>query len=169
MTLRQNCGRGESLGTTTYLKIVLGGRRGHAPCRTLYLHESLFCVGRISWRSFDCHRVVVNMGTLSLGDINGFKPVLASCFHFVDAVCFAAPLVLYGCPPSFCTAVPLVLYGCPPHAERLSPSCCTAVSIVLYGCPPSCCTAVAFCRTGWRSRRLCSRPLSRIRGSRTPR
>ena len=31
-TFLTNCGRGESLGTTTCLNPVVGGRQGHTPC-----------------------------------------------------------------------------------------------------------------------------------------
>ena len=41
-TFLKNCGRGESLGTTTFLKTVVGGRQGHAPCEVLLLQQSLF-------------------------------------------------------------------------------------------------------------------------------
>ena len=37
-----NCGGGESLGTTTCLKTVVGGKQGHAPSETLLLQQSLF-------------------------------------------------------------------------------------------------------------------------------
>ena len=37
-----NSGKGEGLRTTTYLKTVVGGRQGHAPCKILLLQQSLF-------------------------------------------------------------------------------------------------------------------------------
>ena len=43
-TFLKNCGRGESLVTTTCHKTVVGGRQGHAPCRILLLHKACFCV-----------------------------------------------------------------------------------------------------------------------------
>ena len=51
-TFLKNCGRGESLSTTTCIKAVVGGKQGHAPCRILSLQQCLFCVSRISWRSY---------------------------------------------------------------------------------------------------------------------
>ena len=41
-TFLQNCGRGEGLVTTTCLSAVVGDKQGHAPCRVLLLHQSLF-------------------------------------------------------------------------------------------------------------------------------
>ena len=41
-TFLKKCGRGESLGTTTCLKTVVGGKQGHAPCKILLLQQSLF-------------------------------------------------------------------------------------------------------------------------------
>ena len=38
----KNCGRGESLGTTTYHKTVVGGKQGHALCKILLPQQSLF-------------------------------------------------------------------------------------------------------------------------------
>ena len=35
-------GRGESLRTATYLKTVVGGKQGHAPCKVFPLQQSLF-------------------------------------------------------------------------------------------------------------------------------
>ena len=43
-TFLTNCGRGESPGTTTRLKTVVGGKQGHAPCRMISLHKASFCV-----------------------------------------------------------------------------------------------------------------------------
>ena len=39
---RENCGRGICLGTTTYLKAVVGGKPEHAPCVIVSLHEASF-------------------------------------------------------------------------------------------------------------------------------
>ena len=41
-TFHKNCGRDESLRTTTFLKTVVGGKQGHAPCKILSLHEASF-------------------------------------------------------------------------------------------------------------------------------
>ena len=43
-TCKENCGRGESLGITTCLKTVVGGKQGHAPCKVLLLHITSFFV-----------------------------------------------------------------------------------------------------------------------------
>ena len=40
-TFLKDCGRGESLGTTTCLKPVVGGKQGHAPCRMQPLFVSV--------------------------------------------------------------------------------------------------------------------------------
>ena len=42
-TFLKNCGSGESHGTTTYPRAVVGGKQGHAPCRKLALTK-LLCV-----------------------------------------------------------------------------------------------------------------------------
>ena len=36
-TFLEDCGRGESLGTTKYLKAAIGGKQGHDPCKVLLL------------------------------------------------------------------------------------------------------------------------------------
>ena len=41
-TFLKNCGRGESLRTTTCDKTVVGGKQGHAPCKILPLQQSIF-------------------------------------------------------------------------------------------------------------------------------
>ena len=41
-TFLKNCGRCESLVTTTCLKTVVVGKQGHAPCKILLLQQSLF-------------------------------------------------------------------------------------------------------------------------------
>ena len=54
-------------------------KQGHVPCKILSLRQSPFCVGRISWRSYDCHKVQVNLATLSFGDITRFKAGVFVC------------------------------------------------------------------------------------------
>ena len=56
---------------------VGGASNGHAPCRILSLQQRLFCVSGISWRSYDYHRVEVNLATPSCGDITGFEIVVS--------------------------------------------------------------------------------------------
>ena len=41
-TFIKNCDRGENLWITAYLKTVVGGKQGHAPCKILLLHEASF-------------------------------------------------------------------------------------------------------------------------------
>ena len=41
-TFHKNCGRGESLGTATYLSSVVGGKQGHAPCKIFLFQQFLF-------------------------------------------------------------------------------------------------------------------------------
>ena len=41
-TCLKNCGRGESPGTTTSHKTVVGGRQGHTACKIPSLQQSLF-------------------------------------------------------------------------------------------------------------------------------
>ena len=43
-TLLKNCGRGESLETTTCPKTVVGGKQGHAPWKIPLLQQTLFFV-----------------------------------------------------------------------------------------------------------------------------
>ena len=40
-TFPKNCGRDKSLGTTTCLKTVVGGKHGHAPYKILWFRKSL--------------------------------------------------------------------------------------------------------------------------------
>ena len=51
ITSLKNCGRGESLVTTTRPRNVVGVKQVHAPCELLLFQQSLFCVRQISWRS----------------------------------------------------------------------------------------------------------------------
>ena len=41
-TFLKHCGRGESLGTTTCLRTVVGGKHRHASCKILLLQQHLF-------------------------------------------------------------------------------------------------------------------------------
>ena len=41
-TFLKNCGRGESLRTTTCPKTVVGGKQSHAPCKILSLKQNVF-------------------------------------------------------------------------------------------------------------------------------
>ena len=41
-TFLKNCGGGEALGTTTCLRVVVGGKQEYAPCKILSLQQSLF-------------------------------------------------------------------------------------------------------------------------------
>ena len=36
---------------TTCRKTVVGGKKGHAPCKALLFHEASFCIRQISWIS----------------------------------------------------------------------------------------------------------------------
>ena len=46
-TFLKHCGKGERLGTTTYLETMVGGKQGHAPCIVLLPHKASFCIGQI--------------------------------------------------------------------------------------------------------------------------
>ena len=41
-TFLNKCDGGDSLWTATCLKSVVGGKQGHAPCKMLFLQQSLF-------------------------------------------------------------------------------------------------------------------------------
>ena len=76
-TFISNCGRGESPGITTCLKIVVGGKQGPVTCRILSLHQDLFFMS-VKLHE-DCHRVEVILANLCLLDITGFKIVVSLC------------------------------------------------------------------------------------------
>ena len=40
-TFLKDCGRGESLATTTCLNTVVGGKQGHALCKVLLLQQGI--------------------------------------------------------------------------------------------------------------------------------
>ena len=65
--------------TTTCLIAVVGGKQGHATCKILLFHKASFCVSQNSLRSHGCLKVEVNLTTLSLVYITGFKGVLSVC------------------------------------------------------------------------------------------
>ena len=44
ITCHESCGRDESLGSTTCLKTVVGGKQGHVLCKILLPQQSLFFV-----------------------------------------------------------------------------------------------------------------------------
>ena len=71
-TFLKNCGRGESLGTTTCLITVVGGKQGHARCKIPLLQQSLFFVSV----EFICHKVEVKLAIFCFGDIPGFKTLV---------------------------------------------------------------------------------------------
>ena len=81
-TFLHNCGRGESLKTTTCPKTVVGVSKGMMSVKCLRSNKASFCVSGISWRSLLCHRVEVNLATLSFWDITGFKTVVFVCQEF---------------------------------------------------------------------------------------
>ena len=69
-TILKNCGRGESLWTTTCLKTVVGGR---LPVKYGCSTKPLFCVSGISWRSYGWYKDEVNLAMPSFGDITWFE------------------------------------------------------------------------------------------------
>ena len=56
-TFLNNCGRGESLRTTTCLRSLVGCRQGHDPCEILLLKQSLF----VSVKSYRGHKTVMEL------------------------------------------------------------------------------------------------------------
>ena len=50
-TFLTNCGRGESLGTITCLRTVVGVSKGMLPVKYFHSNKASFRVSRISWRS----------------------------------------------------------------------------------------------------------------------
>ena len=71
-TFLKNCGRCESLRTTTRLKSVVG-------VRYFCSNKASSCVNQILWRSKVCHKVEVNLSTLNFGDITRYKTVMSVC------------------------------------------------------------------------------------------
>ena len=55
----ENCGRGESLRTSTCHRSVSGGMQGYAPCKMHLLQQNLFFV---SFEFHGDHKTVTNMG-----------------------------------------------------------------------------------------------------------
>ena len=45
-----NCGRGLCFSISTRLRVVVGGKRGHAPCRILSLFQVIYHVSQSSWK-----------------------------------------------------------------------------------------------------------------------
>ena len=76
-TVLKNCGRGESLWTTTYNRTVVVGKQGHAPCRICLLQQSLLFVP-----VYFILRLQQRLGKSVLRqfwDITGFKAVVSVC------------------------------------------------------------------------------------------
>ena len=106
---------GVSLRTATCLKTVVGVKQGHVTCKILSHQRSLFCVGRISWRSYGWDKFEVILATLSLGSIAVFRPVVSvsvcRCVVWTHlCVCSLA------CCTVFCLGLPsLLVTSCVPH------------------------------------------------------
>ena len=58
----KNCGRGESLQTTTCIKAVVGVSKGLLPVKYICSDKASFCVSQISWRSYDRFKDEVKSG-----------------------------------------------------------------------------------------------------------
>ena len=78
MIFLKNCGRGESLETTTCLRSVVGGKQGHAPSRIPLLLQCLCFVSQISLRPQGCRDDEVHIATLSCVDIAGCMTVVST-------------------------------------------------------------------------------------------
>ena len=66
ITFLKNGGRGESLRTTTYHKTVVGGKQGHAPCKTLLLHKDFLMSIKVNRDHKTAYKEMVNSGQLQL-------------------------------------------------------------------------------------------------------
>ena len=65
-TFLKHCGRGESLGTITCLKTVVGGKQGHVPCKIFMLQQSLFLVSVEFNGDHKTYKVEVNLANPQL-------------------------------------------------------------------------------------------------------
>ena len=66
-------------GSPHVMKLWMGVRKGMLPVKYVRLIKASFCVHQNSWRSLDCHKVEVNLATLSFWDIVKFKTVVSVC------------------------------------------------------------------------------------------
>ena len=72
-TFPSTCGRGESLGTTTCPKNVVGGKQVHyAPCKILSLRQSLF----VSVKFHGDHKIVIKLRLIWPPSVVGKLPDL---------------------------------------------------------------------------------------------
>ena len=68
----------KAMGPPHVLELCQGCKQGHIPCRILLFQQRFSCVSRISCGSLDCHKVEVNLATLSFVGITVFKPVVSA-------------------------------------------------------------------------------------------
>ena len=79
--LLKDFGRCESLWNTTCLKTVVSGIRGMLPVKYFHSDKASLCVSWILWRLLVCHKIEVNMTTLSFDDVARFKAIVAVCIY----------------------------------------------------------------------------------------
>ena len=73
-TFLKNCGRGESLKTTTCVKTVVGGKQGHAPCEILSLYKTSFFVSiKFNGDHTTAYKDTVKFGHPFLGVLTDIK------------------------------------------------------------------------------------------------
>ena len=67
----------KSPGPPQVFNLWLGVSKGMLRVKYFRANKASFCVNRISRRSYGCHRVEVNLATISFGEITGFEAVVA--------------------------------------------------------------------------------------------
>ena len=71
-------------GPPHVLKLWLVISKGMLPITYFHSNKASFCIIQISWSSYDCQKVEVNLATHSLGDITGFKTVASVCLSYAQ-------------------------------------------------------------------------------------
>ena len=78
----RNCGRGESLWTTTHCESIVGGKQGYAVCKILLFHQMLISVS-IKFHGDDKTgtKFEVNLATFGFGILLDLKQWCLSVCH----------------------------------------------------------------------------------------
>ena len=61
-TFHKNCGKGDSLRTTSCLRTVVEAKQGHAPYKILLLHKAFFVSVEFNGDHYNAHKDEVKSG-----------------------------------------------------------------------------------------------------------
>ena len=146
-TIHKNCGRGESLGTNTYPKAVVGVSKGMLPVKHLRSNKSSFCYSRLQQDHKNVTELKVNLATLSSWDIARFKTMVPVCLAVAVVCLFVCLAVAVVC--LFVSLAVAVVFlsssGCCLSSGECCQSVCLAVAVVYLAVAVVCLSSGILC------------------------